>query len=164
MAKAGNWNCISLTNFLTLWTLTNHFSLSRDAKWRGWAGWLNRSIPAREFRSLNRTSNLTSRTDGSSPFGPSLLEGVVYVHFAFWWFFFFFFELTLLCTHGSRFRKCSQTMSGSSRRHPSILFIKLGFSIIANMQWLESWGLDTLESLSTFEIGSTFTQRNRKTF
>lgn len=54
-------------------------------------------------------------------------------------------------------------MSGSSRRHPGILFLKPGSSTIANMQWLESWELDTLESLSTFEIGSTFTQLNRKT-
>ena len=45
-------------------------------------------------------------------------------------------------------------MSGSCRRHPSILFIKLGSSVTANMQWLESWELETLESLSTFETGT----------
>lgn len=60
----------------------------------------------------------------------------------------------LLCTHGSRFRMCSQTMSGSCRRHPSILFIKLGSNVTANMQWLEFWELETLESLSTFETGT----------
>lgn len=88
---------------------------------------------------MNIASNVMFRADDSNsfPFGPSLLGVCVYVLF-FGEIFFLGGELTMLRTHGSRFRMCLQTLSGSSRRHPGILFIKLGFSIIANMQWLES--------------------------
>lgn len=144
MAKTGNWNSISgfLTNFLHCGLRTNHRSLSRDAKWRGWPGWFHRSLLAWEVISLNITSDLTFTAEdrNSFPFGP--------------WLLLFFCSWHRLCTHGSRFRMCSQTMSGSCRRHPGILFIKLGSSIVANTQWLESWELDTLESLSTFETGT----------
>lgn len=124
-----------------LWT--NHFKPLQSCKQTEGAGWDDFTGPHNEFTSSTDESN-------SFPFDPVSP--------------FCFSQLILLSIWGSRSRVCSQSMSGSSRRHSGILFLKPGSSILASMQWLEPCKLDTLESLSTFEIGSKIHTAEQKHF
>lgn len=154
MAKAGNWNSIPgfLNQFLTLWTLDKSLQPLQRCKMKP-AGRMTSQIHASlrfHFFAYNQRLDIDGGWQELLPFW-TLSPAFPSWH--------------LLCTQGSRFQMCSQTTSGSCRRHPSILFIKLGSSIVANMQWLESCELATLESLSTFETGTrslSWTERHFK--
>lgn len=141
-----NWNPIpGLPNFSHCGLWTYHVSLSGAAKRRGWAGWLHRSIPAWDFMSLKIASDWIFPPFWTpSPWVLCSWHCSARTH------------QDLECAHRLRV--------DPPGKHSGILFIKPGSSLIANMQWLEFWALDTLESLSTSEIGSTFTQLDRKTF